>query len=115
MREFKHTPGPWVLRHISDSNFAVQRFEIRSGSSMPHPIFNKDTSTIDGASVFMSPEDAKLVHAAPDLLKAAEEVCEAWGKFIDSFNYVPGIGDTVEDIEFQEMMRLRAAINKAIE
>lgn len=45
----KHTPGPWVLKHISGSNFAVQRFEIRSGAGLPIPVFNKDTSAIDCA------------------------------------------------------------------
>lgn len=70
----KHTPGPWVLKHISGSNFAVQRFEIRSGSGMPHPIFNKDTNAIDGTSVCMSPQDACLIAAAPDLLEALESI-----------------------------------------
>lgn len=67
-----HTPGPWILKHISGSNFAVQRFEIRSGSGMPHPIFNKDTNAIDGTSACMSPQDANLIAAAPDLLEALE-------------------------------------------
>ena len=74
-----HTPGPWVLKHISGSNFAVQRFEIRSGSGMPHPIFNKDTSAIDGTSVCMSPQDAKLIAAAPDLLIALTKCLDLRG------------------------------------
>lgn len=59
-------------------------------------------------------ENVNLICAAHDLLKAAQAVCEAWGKFIDSFDYVPGIGDLAEDIEFQEMARLRRAIAKAL-
>lgn len=70
----KHTPGPWVLKHVSGSNFAVQRFEIRSGSGIPHPIFNKDTSAIDGSTVCISPHDANLIAAAPDLLEALESL-----------------------------------------
>lgn len=70
------TPGPWVLKHISGSNFAVQRFEIRSGSGMPHPIFNKDISAIDGTTVCMSPQDANLIAAAPCLLEALIKLVE---------------------------------------
>lgn len=79
-----HTPGPWVLKHISGSNFAVQRFEIRSGSGMPHPIFNKDTSAIDGTTVCMSPQDANLIAAAPDLLTALEELFADYKQLADS-------------------------------
>ncbi len=95
--------GPWVLKHISGSNFAVQRFEIRSGSGMPHPIFNKDTSAIDGTSVCMSPQDAKLIAAAPDMLKALEGVvnrCKGQG-------YV--------GVDGQYLKVIRAAIAKATE
>ncbi|OOH81324.1 hypothetical protein BOW65_09590 [Pseudomonas koreensis] len=69
--ETKHTPGPWVAKHLSGSNFAVQRFEIRSGAGLPMPIFQKDTSAIDCASVCLSPHDANLIAAAPELLSIA--------------------------------------------
>lgn len=85
----KHTPGPWVLKHIAGSNFAVQRFEIRSGSGMPNPIFNKDTSAIDGTTVCMSPQDANLIAAAPDLLSVLAEVMSCCGprELKDIFGY----------------------------
>lgn len=45
-----------------------------------------------------------------NLIKAAEDVSEAWSKFIDAFDYYPGVGDMAEDIEFKEMARLRSAV-----
>lgn len=85
----KYTPGPWALKHISGSNFAVQRFEVRSGSGMPHPIFSKDTSAIDGTSVCMSPQDANLIAAAPDLFEALDEAMSMLGSRLmkDTFGY----------------------------
>jgi hypothetical protein len=66
----KFTPGPWTLKHISGSNFAVQQFEIRgvfAGNPHVNPIFNKNTSAIDGTTIFVSPEDAYLISAAPEM------------------------------------------------
>jgi hypothetical protein len=76
----KHTAGPWTLTHKRGSNFAVQTFEIRGmlgGSPNVSPIFNKDTSAIDGGVIHCSPEDARLIAAAPDLLEALEELRSA--------------------------------------
>lgn len=70
-----HTPGPWTLTHRGGSNFAVQTFEIRGmfgESPNIYPIFNKNTSGIDGALVHISPENARLIAAAPELLDALE-------------------------------------------
>lgn len=89
-----HTKGPW------------QRF----GTSVYFP---ESRGGFDLRDCPDAEDNAQICSAAPDLLSAAEEVVEAWSKFIDSFDYVPGIGDTAENIEFQEMMRLRMAINKA--
>lgn len=72
-----HTPGPWTAKHIAGSNFAVQEFSIRGAfDETPHvyPIFNKDRSAIDGTTVFCSPEDARLIAAAPELLEALETI-----------------------------------------
>ena len=89
-----HTKGPWT--RIGTSVY----FADRLGGFDLH-----DCPDAEG--------NAQACSAVPELLLAAEAVAEAWGKFIDSFNYVPGIGDTAENIEFQEMMRLRMTINKA--
>jgi hypothetical protein len=73
----RHTEGPWSLVHKAGSNFAVQRFEIRGMfAGHPHsaPIFNKDTSAIDGTTICCSPADARLISAAPDLLAALQGV-----------------------------------------
>lgn len=65
---------------------------------MPHPIFNKDTSAINGTSVCMSPQDAKLIAAAPDLLEALRNLVAAFSQPIPIINTAPA----------------RAAIAKAI-
>lgn len=94
-----HTPGPWTLTHIRGNNFAIQEFEIRGvlfGNPGKNPIFNKDTSAIDGAHIFVSPEDARLIAAAPELLEALRRC-----KF-DSLNM------SLADLEF-----CRAAYAKA--
>src|SRR5262249_46777947 len=72
-----HTKGPWTLTHISGDNFAVQEFEIRGvffGKPNVSSIFNKNTSAIDGRSVFCSPQDARLINAAPALLAEVERL-----------------------------------------
>jgi hypothetical protein len=45
-----------------------------------------------------------------ELVEAAEAVLTAWSEFLGSFDYVPGIGDRAEDLEFGAMNRLRAAL-----
>src|SRR5690606_22897853 len=77
--KFKHTPGPWTLKHVGGSNFAVQRFEIRGvglGRTNIAPIFNKDTSAIDGTTICCSPQDALLISSAPELLQELIEIAE---------------------------------------
>jgi len=74
-----HTRTPWTLTHINGNNFAVQEFEIRGMfgvSPNVSPIFNKDRHAIDGAHIFISPEDAahivKCVNVHDELLEALE-------------------------------------------
>ena len=72
-----HTPGPWTLTHVSGSNFAVQEFMVRgmfAGEPNVYPIFNRDASAVNGSSVFVSPENAALIAAAPNLLATLEEL-----------------------------------------
>lgn len=97
--ETKHTPGPWakyggVIRSVVGNERKVA-----------------DVRVLDDEGQ----ANAKLIAAAPDLLAAAQQTVDAWAKFIDSFNYVPGIGDKAEDMEFREILKLRAAIAKATE
>ena len=63
----EHTEGPWQCKHIAGNNFAVQAFDIRADG---YPIFNKDRHAIDGAHVYCSPANARLIAAAPELLEA---------------------------------------------
>lgn len=106
MTEVKHTPGPFFTTCPHGGTIYVEA-RLR-GSTIQEVAAVGPTETPEQQQA-----NAKLFAAAPALLKSAIEVCEAWGKFIDSFDYVPGIGDTAENIEFQEMMRLRIAINEA--
>lgn len=74
-----HTRGPWTLTHVAGGNFAVQRFELRGmlfDAPNTYPIFQRDLTAIDGATFCSSPEDARLIAAAPDLLDACEAVWE---------------------------------------
>ncbi|WP_434706882.1 hypothetical protein J3Q07_08190 [Pseudomonas sp. D4-18] len=99
----KHTPAPWTVREVSHSNVPGQRaFAID---------FNEDQEQV--VDWVYEEADAKLIAASPDLLSAAQKTVDAWAKFIESFNYVPGIGDRAEDMEFKELAELRAAIVKA--
>lgn len=64
------TPGPWTLTHVQGSNFAVQEFSIRGmfgEKPNVYPIFNRDTSAIDGETIYTSPANARLIAAAPEL------------------------------------------------
>lgn len=75
----KHTPGPWTLTHRGGSNFAVQAFEIRGmfgDSQNTYPIFNCDTHEVNGAEICVSPEDARLIAAAPEMKVLLAEVAE---------------------------------------
>jgi hypothetical protein len=76
-----HTVTPWTLNHIGGSNFAVQEFEIRGmfgDKPNVHPIFNKDRSAIDGATIFCRQEDAAFIvracNAHDELVNALEEL-----------------------------------------
>lgn len=101
----KHTPGPWVLKHISGSNFACQRFEIRGmfgGKPGVAPIFNRDLSSIDGVNICCSPHDARLIAAAPELLEALDRLVK-WGQ----------AQKTADGSGFHSLEQAREAIAKA--
>jgi hypothetical protein len=106
-----HSKGPWTLKHIGGTNFAVQEFDVRGkfGSKEGiYPIFNKGRDEIYGTTIFTSPEDARLIAAAPDLLEALvaveKLVGETWGHGVKN-GYWPTIAPTLHQV--------RAAIKKA--
>lgn len=114
MSKHKHTPGPWTLKHVSGSNFANQRFEIRGmfgDRPATYPIFNKDTSALDGATVCCSPSDARLMTSAPCLLKALQAVVKQWDHIYPDLKWHSQ--EYLEDVEFREIQEARAAIAKA--
>lgn len=92
MEKFKHTPGPWIAKHVSGANFAVQQFDICAKfGDTPHiyPIFNRDLAGIDGQTVFVSPSDAFLIAAAPDLLSALRAILAVSERHSDvAFNII---------------------------
>jgi hypothetical protein len=59
---------------------------------MPHPIFNKDTNAIDGTSVCISPQDANLIAAAPDLLEALDRLTK-WAEVMAEAQTCEHTGD----------------------
>ena len=74
------TAGPWTLTHVNGSNFAVQEFEIRGmlgDKPNVYPIFQKDRSAINGATVYVSPENARLIAAAPEMYAALKRFVDA--------------------------------------
>lgn len=97
-----YTQGPWTAKHVTGNNFAVQEFRIRSDFT---PIFNKDRHAIDGANVFCSPEDAKLIAAAPDLLEALQDLFGA-----SMVHCMMGDG---KDDQIEAIAKARAAVAKA--
>jgi len=67
-----HTRGPWILKHVSGNNFAVQEWEIRSEGA--YPIFSRSNLAIDGTTIHCSPQDARLIVAAPDMYEICKEL-----------------------------------------
>lgn len=74
-----HTPGPWII-HKSKFTFALQ------SSTEPHAglichVYAKGDPSADEVG-FSRPEEAqanaRLIAAAPDLLKDAKDVVSAW-------------------------------------
>ena len=113
----KHTPGPWTLTHVAGSNFSVQRFEIRGAfGDKPniYPIFNRALGEIEGARICVSPADARLIAAAPELLEA----CQASLLQVESYIEDAGGRRSVEEgTILSEMIglcdQLTAAITRA--
>ncbi|MCJ8207690.1 hypothetical protein [Pseudomonas sp. RGM2987] len=107
MPESSHTPGPWKVVDGYYPGF----IKIVGASFEPSIVLS--ATNLDLADYCRRTADARLMAAAPDLLAAAQKTVDAWAKFIASFDYVPGIGDRAEDMEFREILQLRAAIAKA--
>ena len=91
----KHTPAPWTIREVQHSNVPGQRaFAID---------FNEDQEQV--VDWVYEEADAKLIAAAPDLLKALIQLHESLTELNDSGD----VGQMVAD----QVKTARAAIAKA--
>jgi hypothetical protein len=81
-----HTPGPWVfgIRNYDDDGkpeLIEKPFDYVSPGFYDNPvIFGADGAEVVGCDeyfIFNSPEDARLIAAAPDLLEALKEMLDS--------------------------------------
>jgi hypothetical protein len=81
----QHTPGPWIfgIRDFDDECkrvFIEKPFDYKGPGFFDNPgIFGADGTEVVGCdeySIFNSPEDARLIAAAPDLLEALKEMLD---------------------------------------
>jgi hypothetical protein len=74
-----HTPAPWAI-HKSKFTFAIQSTAEPHAGLIAH-VYAKGEPSADEVG-FSRPEEAeanaKLIAAAPDLLRAAKDVVKAW-------------------------------------
>ena len=93
MKEFKGTPGPWVVNEIGQhwNNKALSHLEIT---------FGEDGECI--CDTVYQREDANLISAAPELLEALQR-CES------VLSNIP-----LEVCDVEDLLYARAAINKAL-
>jgi hypothetical protein len=110
----QHTPGPWIfgVRDYDDECkrvFTEKPFDYKGPGFFDNPgIFGADGTEVVGCDeylIFNSPEDARLIAAAPDLLEALKNL-------VNQHNTVYGIGD----MEMQSAIEFaHKAIAKATE
>jgi len=110
----QHTPGPWIfgIRNYDDDckpGFVEKPFDYVSPGYYDNAgIFGADGTEIVGCDeypIFNSPADARLIAAAPDLLKALK----------DALFHVENQGDVGVDEWIACERKARAAIAKATE
>lgn len=75
-----HTPGPWEAYYVASAGWSVRMASPREGYDRPDPICSMAWWQFDKTGVInndISGANAKLIAAAPDLLRACELV-ELW-------------------------------------
>lgn len=102
----KHTPGPWELTH-ADQPIGSQQYYIASRSGVigywkGHKDWHEDHHWL------LTHEDAKLIAAAPDLLKALEDMTQMYADLVNS-----GDAGNWDCEKVKEVIAARAAIAKA--
>jgi hypothetical protein len=80
-----HTPGPWIfgIRNYDDEckpGFIEKPFDYKGPGFFDNPgIFGADGTEVVGCDeylIFGSPDDARLIAAAPDLLEALQKMLD---------------------------------------
>jgi hypothetical protein len=106
----QHTPGPWIfgVRDFDDECkrvFIEKPFDYKGPGFFDNPgIFGADGTEVVGCDeylIFNSPEDARLIAAAPDLLEALKDIVGFWDSIVPT------------DAVNQMHINARAAIAKA--
>jgi hypothetical protein len=82
----RHTPGPWIfgIRNYDDEckpGFIEKPFDYKGPGFFDNPgIFGADGTEVVGCDeylIFNSPDNARLIAAAPDLLEALQRMLDA--------------------------------------
>jgi len=109
--EAKHTPGPWIVCTMDDSDNAlsIEQDRLARGDEEPSIVAEVDLCG-DGIDRTTGEANARLIAAAPDLLAACEESLRVLTleSVTDRLYTQPGMEQGYEAIDI-----LRAAIAKA--
>lgn len=103
----EHTPGDWAVGEMHAQMIDIVHFNNAPGAMS----FVLAKVTARPTWLKEAEANARLISAAPDLLKKAQAVIEWWDAFVQTTKH-----DTqpeCEDAEFSEFNQLRAAIAKA--
>lgn len=87
MNTQKHTPGPWTVGNIKQSNrpdahFPIEAFYDSDGERFRATVAEIPTWSFDGVTDANREEhiaNARLISAAPDLLDAVQAIVDAFG------------------------------------
>ena len=103
----KHTPGPWrfgiqTYNEIVSNGIVEKPFDYTGPGYYDNPyIFGADGNYIVGSDeydIFSSPENTRLIVAAPDLLEALLIAERFVAQFEEEVDYVGGQADTINTI-----------------
>ena len=106
MSDSKHTPGPWGVRRLpDDSGVLVQQW-----GAPQHTIAYMPDMAAHGLAMANNRDNARLIAAAPTLLRALELVAASID--LDNDGFAPTETRTVQ-IQAGVINAVRAAIKKA--
>ena len=106
MSENKHTPGPWD--YAPCINFGHKCFQIHQKDGAPYTPYYSDVATTErGENAEIQEANARLISAAPDLLKALKMLYQWVRAEVEQFEAAEPDDEIIEAVE--------AAIKKAEE